>query len=120
MRLIDLVRQRVSKTLLQRHSDTDIAKELSSVFEEFHAYRVSSIRRAVCTTRLDLRVKRFLASTEKHLKLTKEFNKMLKKYPDAKNGVIVSKVLLTEAGTGYSKITLRGYLRDLQQTGRIG
>lgn len=120
MRLIDLVRGKVRKGELQRRSDTDIAKELSSMFEEFSPYRIGSIRRAVCATRLDLKVKRFLASTEKHLKLTKEFNKMLRKYPDAKNGVIVSKVLLTEAGAGYSRVTLRGYLRDLQQTGRIG
>jgi hypothetical protein len=117
--ITEFVRKKVTKKMLENDSDTEIAYKIYSLNSIPADTRISSIRRAVSTHRHDLGVGRFLSSEQRQKALEKEAKKLLKKYPDDKDSVIVGKLSLTDAGKAYKINTLRFYLREIINYGKI-
>jgi hypothetical protein len=119
MKIIDLVRSKVTKKMLKGMSDTDIALRIYIEKTTPPNVSLSSLRRAISAYRHDFGVGKFLSSEQRQKALEKEAKKLLKKYPDDKNSVIVGKLSLTDAGKVYKKNTLKSYLGEIINYGRI-
>jgi hypothetical protein len=117
--ITEFVRKKVTKKMLENDSDTEIAYKIYSLNSIPADTRISSIRRTISQYRHDLGVGRFLSSGERQKNLEKEAKKLLKKYPDDKSITIVNKLLLTDAGKAYKTNTLRFYLREIINYGKI-